>query len=643
AVMATTLTLVVVFLPTALMPGVAGLLFAQFGWTAVAAVLASLLVARLVTPLLAVRWLAPTPVHMHRDGPWTRRYLRAVEWCLAHRAATMVATLAFVVASASLLPLLPTGFVPAADRGVVDVSIELPPGVALEARVAVSEQVREALSDMPEIQGMFASAGGAEGGDGRSRDDARRAAMILTLVPRGSRPAQAAVEQAVRERLARVPGARLRVGGNQLGGGWSLIMASDDARQLAASAQALKRQLRGVPGLANVNSSAGIEQPELVVRPDPHRAAEQGVDTLAIASTLRMALGDADQADLPRLNLDQRQLPIRVQAPAAVQADPAATGPLRAPPAHGTAPLGSIATLSLESGPAQIERFDRRRYVTLEASLDGIVLGQADAAVAGLPALRTLPASVSRIDAGDSELASELVSGFLNAVLAGVGCMFAVLVLLFKDGFQPVTILAAVPLSLGGALVALLLAGAALDVPAMIGLVMLMGIVTKNSILLVEHATQAMRVRATTRTEAVVAACAQRARPIGMTSVAMVAGMAPVALGFGADASFRQPLAVAVTGGLVTSTLLSLLGVPVAFTLIDDLRRSLRGPRRRRSAPRPARVEAADHAGIPPPWLLVVDVLAPPRQAPHAGDAPECGAGPGSTNGSRPSRTRTRR
>src|SRR5690606_28533629 len=268
----------------------------------------------------------------------------------------------------------------------------------------------------------------------------------------------------------------------------------------------------------------------------------------------------------------------------------AALARLRVPSAHGTVPLGAIATLALESGPAQIERFDRRRYVTVDASLDGIVLGQADAAVAGLPALRTLPASVSRIDAGDSELASELVSGFLSAVLAGVGCMYAVLVLLFKDGFQPVTILAAVPLSLGGALLALLLTGAALDVPAMIGLVMLMGIVTKNSILLVEHAVQAMRARAMTRAEAVLAACAQRARPIVMTSVAMVAGMAPIALGFGADASFRQPLAVAVIGGLATSTLLSLLVVPVAFTLIDDLRRSLHGPRRRRSALRPARM-----------------------------------------------------
>ncbi|HBK46252.1 MAG TPA: RND transporter, partial [Xanthomonadaceae bacterium] len=576
AVMATTLTLVVVFLPTALMPGVAGLLFSQFGWTSVVAVLASLLVARLLTPLLAVHWLGPAPAHAAAGGRWMPRYLATVAWCMAHRRITAAAALAFLAGSIALLPLLSTGFIPPAEQGVVEVSLELSPGVALEQTVATTEQARAALSGVPGIARIFASAGAADGGDGLSRNDARRAVMILKLTPRKQRPSQAQVEQLVRERLAAVPGARFGVGGNNLGGGLSLILAGDDPRQLAASAQALERQMRGIPGLANVLSSAGLEQPELVVRPDPVRAAELGVDTAAIAATLRMALGDGDDPDLPRLNLDRRQLYIRVQIPRQARADLEALSRLRVPAHAGTVPLGGIATLAVESGPSQIDRFDRRRYVTLDASLVGIALGQAEAAVAALPASRELPASVARIDAGDSELAGELAGGFLGAVAAGLACMFAVLVLLFKDALQPLTILSAVPLSLGGALSALLLTNSALDVPAMIGLVMLMGIVTKNAILLVDHIVQAMRAHGLSRPDAVLEACAQRARPIVMTSVAMIAGMLPIALGFGADASFRQPMAVTVVGGLVTSTALCLLVVPVAFTLVDDLRHRLR-------------------------------------------------------------------
>ncbi|WP_313342229.1 efflux RND transporter permease subunit [Stenotrophomonas sp.] len=584
AVLATTLTLVVVFLPTALMPGIAGLLFAQFGWTTVIAVLASLLVARLLTPLLAVHWLRALPPRPRPEGRVMPRYLAAVRWVLSHRRTTLAGALAFLVGSFALLPLLPTGFMPAADLGYVEVALELPPGVALADAVQAAEQVRHAVAGTPGVAQVFTRVGEAGGEDGAS-PEVRRALLTLSLAPRRQRASQQAMEAKLRERLASVPGMRFSVGGGSLGTALTLILAGDDAQLLQATAQTLEQQMRGIPGLANVTSTASLEQPELTIRPDAHRAAERGVSTTAIADTLRIALGGDVDADLPRLDLDTRQLLIRVQVPLRVREDLDAIGRLRVPARDGTVPLASIAHLGMESGPSQIDRFDRQRYVTLGAGLAGMPLGDADAAVAALPISRAMPAGVRPIEAGDSELAAELASGFLIAIAAGLACMFCVLVLLLKDAFQPLTILSAVPLSLGGALLALLVTGSALDVPAMIGLVMLMGIVTKNAILLVDHAVKAMRHGGLHRDAALVEACSHRARPIIMTSLAMVAGMLPIALGLGADASFRQPMAITVIGGLVTSTLLSLLVVPVLFTCIDDARVWLQRRGNRRGEP----------------------------------------------------------
>jgi len=238
-------------------------------------------------------------------------------------------------------------------------------------------------------------------------------------------------------------------------------------------------------------------------------------------------------------------------------------------------PLSSIATISLESGPSQIDRFDRRRYITVSADLGGTALGAALSAAKALPAARDLPSAVRLIETGDAEIVAELASGFGAAIVTGILCVFCVLVLLFKDAFQPVTILSAIPLSLGGAFLALLAAHSEFDLPALIGLVMLIGVVTKNSILLVEYAIAGIRERGLSIENALIDACHKRARPIVMTSVAMIAGMLPIALGLGADASFRQPMAIAVIGGLLTSTALSLLVVPVVFTYVEAFEKTI--------------------------------------------------------------------
>ena len=577
AVIATTLTLVVVFMPTALMSGISGMFFKQFGWTAVVAVLASLLVARLLTPVLAVFLLTE---HHHPATPDSRLmlvYLQIVQWTLVRRKTTMALATLFFIASCALLPLIPTGFVPAADRGYTSVNFELPPGSSITDAGRVAEAVRAALQPIAGINHLFAAVGSSQlAGGGLIREgEVREGTLTLTLVERDQRPPQSAIEQSVRQALHKVAGARFALGIGGPGEKMQLILSSDNAAALKASAQALERELRGVGSLSNITSTASLERPEIVIRPDWQRAAELGITAERIGETVRIATSGDFDAQLAKLNLDNRQLGIRVRMADAARRDLQVLSNLRIKSNNGLVPLASVADLQLAGGSAQIDRYDRRRYVTVNADLGGLSLGKALDAAKALPAVKNMPSSVKLIETGDAEIMVELASGFSMAMLTGLLCVFCVLVLLFKDFFQPLTILSAIPLSMGGAFIALLITGGELNIPSMIGLIMLMGIVTKNSILLVEYALVARREHGLTRHEALLDACHKRARPIMMTTVAMIAGMLPIALGFGADASFRQPMAIAVIGGLLSSTLLSLLVVPVVFTYIDGLKQGL--------------------------------------------------------------------
>ena len=316
------------------------------------------------------------------------------------------------------------------------------------------------------------------------------------------------------------------------------------------------------------------------MRPDFARAADLGVTSAAIGETLRIAtLGDYDVA-LPKLNLSERQVPIVVKLADSARRDLSVLERLSVPSARpGAVPvmLGQVATLEIASGPAIIDRYDRSRNVNFEIELSGLPLGDVTKAVQELPAVKNLPPGVKVVEIGDAEVMGELFASFGLAMLTGVLCIYIVLVLLFKDFLHPVTILAALPLSLGGAFVGLLIAQKSFSMPSLIGLIMLMGIATKNSILLVEYAIVARRDHGMTRLEALLDACHKRARPIIMTTLAMGAGMMPLVLGLGAaDPSFRSPMSVAVVGGLITSTVLSLLVVPAVFTYMDDLEGFLR-------------------------------------------------------------------
>ncbi len=607
AVIATTFALVAVFLPTAFMGGIPGKFFKQFGWTAVLAILASLLVARLLTPMMCAYLLkAPKNAgkegHEPKDSALMRRYLAVMQWCLRHRGLTMLGAAVFFAGSLALVPLLPTGFVPPADRSQTQVNVELAPGATLAQTRAVAEDVRLALMKVDGVTSVFSSIGGGSSGDAFSPGaaaEARRAVMTVKTVDRGDRDVGLGViENAIRARIAAIPGARFTVGVPDAGAKMQLVLRSEDANALTVAARQAERELRTMPGVGNVSSSASLVRPEIIVRPDFARAADLGVTAVSIGETVRVATaGDYDQS-LAKMNLDERQVPIRVKLPDAVRADLDAIGRLTVPGANGPVLLSTVADITMESGPAQIDRLNRSRNVTLDVELSGRSLGEVNTEARALPVFQSLPSSVTIAELGDAQEMQALFASFGVAMLIGVLCIYGVLVLLFSDFMQPVTILAALPLSIGGAFVALLLTSNALSMPTMIGLIMLMGIVTKNSILLVDYAILA-REAGMNRFDALVDACHKRSRPIVMTTIAMGAGMLPLALGLSGDPSFRAPMAVTVIGGLITSTLLSLLVVPAVFTYVDDFEHwAKRTGRRMRGLPArgPAKIEEHSHS-----------------------------------------------
>ena len=591
AVIATTFALVAVFLPTAFMSGVAGLFFKQFGWTAVIAVLASLVVARLLTPMMAAYLLKPIAHAEEKDSWMMVRYLRVMRWCLKHRGITALAAAAFFVGSISLVGMLPTGFVPAADRAQTQINLELPPGSTLAETSVIAERARLAAMEVPGVTGVFSSIGGGSSGDAfapGAAAEARSAVLTITTVHRTDRKeSMTDIDDQIRSRLDTIPGARFKVGPPDNGVKLQLVLRSDDPVVLQATAQKVEREMRTLQGVGNVRSSASLVRPEIIVTPDFAKAADLGVTANAIGQTVRVATAGDYDTDLTKMNLPERQVPIRVKLPDSVRADLDAIGRLTVPGKNGPVLLATVATITMESGPAQINRLNRSRNVTFEVELGRRALGEVDAEARALPTLKNLPPSVKIAELGDTQEMAALFASFGLAMLIGVLCIYCVLVLLFKDFMQPVTILAALPLSIGGAFVALLITNSALSMPSMIGLIMLMGIVTKNSILLVDYAILA-RQEGMNRFDALVDACHKRSRPILMTTIAMGAGMMPLALGWGADPSFRSPMAITVIGGLITSTLLSLLVVPAVFTYIDDLEHllgRLMGKLRRHPAP----------------------------------------------------------
>jgi multidrug efflux pump subunit AcrB len=579
AVVATTLTLVAVFLPTAFMSGIPGLIFRQFGVTAAVAVLASLLVARLLTPMMAASMMKRHPVEA-KDGKVMRAYMRFVKTCLRHRLPTVIGVLLFLGLSLATIPLLSSGFLPPSDDAQTQVTITLQPGTTIEQTDMTARRAADIVSRLPDVTHVFTAVGSVSSSDlldSSTTVDTATASLVVNLQKIAERErTQLDIENDIRQALDVLPGARIEIGSGGNGTRLNITLASDDPGALDKAASALEEQLRTLPGIGAVTSSASLQAPEIQVVPDLDRAAALGVTTESISETVRVATSGDYSSSLAKLNLPQRQLAIRVRFDPANRTTLDDIANLRVAGSRGSVDLGTIADIRIGASSSEISRLDRSRNVTISIELNGRILGNVYREAQAMPALRNLPDDVRLVEQGELQRSSELFESFGLAMAIGVFCIYAVLVLLFHDFLQPLTILAALPLSLGGALIPLVLTGTSFSMPVVIGLLMLMGVVTKNSILLVEYAIMSRRA-GLQRFDALVDACHKRARPIVMTTIAMACGMLPVALSLsGGDASFRQPMAIVVIGGLLTSTVLSLVVIPVIFTFVDDFLHVLR-------------------------------------------------------------------
>ena len=578
AVIATTFTLIAVFLPTAFMSGVIGQFFRQFGWTAAIAVFFSLAVARLITPMMAAYMLKPEKHDVvQRDGIVMRAYLAFVGLTLRWRWTTLAITIALFIFSLSLARHIPSSFMPDDDIDQTRVSIELTPDATLEDTLAVSEAARLAIADVPGVKHIFSSVGRLAGDIGSSGGKSRNNADLnLVLEPRGKRPDKTIIERDIEARLQHVAGARFTVGLSAGGEpGYMVSLTSDNPQILEETAQALMRDIRALPNAGSITSTKSLAREELRIYPDTLKMADRGITTLQLADTLRVATqGDYEQR-LAKLNLESRQLPIIVRLPKTARADVATLEDLTI--SGSNTRVGDVARLAFSGGPASISRYERAREIRITTQVGSGALGELVDAVQNTPTMQNLPPAVHTVDIGQAEMMKELFGGFLLAMAVGIFCIYAILVLLFHRVLQPFTILMALPLSIGGAFAGLLLLGSSLSMSSMIGFIMLMGIATKNSILLVDYAIIAERRDGMRRFDALIDACHKRARPIIMTSIAMGAGMTPLLLGWGkGDPTFSQPMAAAVISGLVTSTLLSLVVIPVVYTLMDDFGKLLR-------------------------------------------------------------------
>ena len=613
AVVATTATIVAVFIPVAFMGGIPGQYFQPFGVTVAVSTMFSTLVACSVTPMLSAYLLKSkkhnfqylhfralnavsydiTPFGSKVEVPVKssikafsnssqdfdpsanskrQPYRFLLNLALRNRITTLILAATFFFGSLQLIPFIPKGLFDAGDTGLSNVQVELPPGAQLADTEAVVEMLDEILVRQPEVDTILSEIG--EDGE------INQGLLAVKLLPKNERAlSQQEFQDKIRaEVFTKIPGARISFRSRGAGGGAKdveLILRSSNPESLAKTADDLEKQIRELPGLVDVSTSASLVKPEVIIEPDPQRAADLGVSVQAIANTASLASIGNNEFSLPKFNLADRQIPIRVQIDPAKRQDINTLNDLLIPARDGSlVPLKAVANLRLGSGPATIERFDRNRQITVEANLQGLSLGDAIAKIRALPAMKNMPADVSEEPSGDAEIMRDIFARFGSALGLAILCIYAILVLLYNNFIYPLAILVALPLSVGGALLGLLITQKELGLFALIGIVLLMGLVTKNAILLVDFALAGMKEGKNQR-QAVVAAGVSRLRPILMTSISTIAGMIPIALEFGSDGEVRSPMAIAVIGGFTTSTLLTLVVVPVLFTYVDTVIKTL--------------------------------------------------------------------
>ena len=591
AVVATTFAIVAVFLPVALMPGISGQYFKQFGLTVVMAVLMSLLVARLITPMVAAYFLKPHGNREHANGPTMQRYLALLRWTIRNRWKTLAVGVVAFLSTFVIFGALPKAFQPPMDTGSSSVSIELPPGSRLDDTRRISSEVATLLRKRPEVESIYENVG--------DNDETRFATLYVNLFKRKARKLSTVDwERDAAPSLKEVADARVFFQSQQGGVGGhdiTIMLVGDDPIALNLAGAKIVGGMHHIPSLRDARIDGDLKRPEIVIRPHFDLAAQLGVSVASLSQTIRIAtLGDIPQ-NLAKFSLSDRQIPIRVQLPENTRTDLATIENLPVPTAAGASvPLKVVADIRFGQGPTKVRRYDQSRRIAIVADLaPGAQSGDAMDAIHKLAAYKNLPTGIHEAKFGQSEFMNEMIVNFIMAVVAGVLLVFAVLVLLYRRVLPPFVNMASLLLAPLGGVTALWLTGFAITMPVYIGLLMLFGIVAKNSILLVDFAIEEMRM-GVDRETAIIDAGHKRAQPIVMTTVAMVAGMLPIGLNLGGDGSWNQPMAITVIGGLIVSTILTLVIVPAGFTLADDLEKWL-GPKFGRFI-----TSSPDHVAPPP-------------------------------------------
>jgi multidrug efflux pump subunit AcrB len=607
AVVATTFSIVAVFLPVGIMPGVSGEIFRAFGLTIVVAVLMSLAVARMITPMMAAYFLQAHGEADHAGGAMMQRYMAVLEWSLdrskaiawrrdhadhtgrlslMHRIRARLrdhrvwmlgvggGALALTGLASSVLPM---EFFPQQNNDFVGVQIEMTPGTTLRQTEAVSDEVRGILMEDPDVTHIFQR---VLEGSGR----------VMVTLSEEREKSSGEVENAFNKRLQQIPDARVSFvnmsdgGGSGTGRDISVMLSGNDSDLLNATAAKLVQQMSDLDALVVApRISADMRRPEIVIRPRLDLASELGVSTAALSQAIRIAtIGEIDQ-NAAKFSLKDRQVPIRVRLSEDDRRDLSNIENLPVPTASGgSVPLSRVAEISFGSGPIKIQRQDQERRVFVGADLaPGVVKSEAMEAINVLPVMKALPRGISNKPFGQDEWQQEMLDNLLVAVPTGILLVFAVMVLLYHRVISPLVNMASLLLAPLGGLIALIITNQSLSMPVFIGILMLLGIVGKNSILLIDFAIEEMA-RGVPKFEAIIDAGRKRAQPIVMTTVAMTAGMLPTALALNGDGAWRAPMGTMVIGGLIMSTALTLLIVPAAFSLADGFEKRI-GPILRRN------------------------------------------------------------
>jgi HAE1 family hydrophobic/amphiphilic exporter-1 len=601
AVAATTFSIVAVFVPIAFMYGVAGQWFKPFALTIACAVLVSLFVSFSLDPMLSAYWPDPEKEEGAHSGwisrqlekfnAWFERmadkYTHVIRWALRHRwSMVALATLAFFAAIWLQATYGGFGFVPDSDRSEVTMQIQTPPGSNLEyTRLKTEEAARMVRAHTDLVRYTFSTVGGSSAGQqaGGAIGAADIGNIYVRMVPKATRPiSQIEFGKVIRDEVKKIGGATVYVYTSGFGGGRKQIqveLRGKDARVLNGLADSVMAMVKKVSGAVDVGLSTKGQKPELEIDLNRQLAGSMGVTVAQVAQSLRPAFAGVDAGDWVDPSGENRKVRVRLAPESRTKAADIERLPLVVQGPNGRTsimPVGQIATVKQGVGPALISHLDRDNVVVVEANTQGRSLGEVNADIQKQLNKFTLPAGYRITAGGEVKDQQEVFGRIFSALGVAVLLMYLILVMQFGSFLEPMAIMISLPLSLIGVVLALILTGGTLNIMSMIGVILLMGIVAKNAILLIDFAKWGQE-QGKTREEAIIDAGRVRLRPIMMTTLALIAGMIPVALGRGEGADFRSPLGRAIIGGVITSTFLTLLVIPTIYEILDDWRIKLTG------------------------------------------------------------------